>query len=120
MNSGQRPLIPVNPQGLDEIAAALLAQSKPDTIIAATGELPEIIRKNPRNYIWVPEKNIAIAKRQAYDGLNWEGSIRATAADKLRLPRIDEMMQYFLNARDAANGKKTLQDLAGNNLDRSD
>ena len=108
--NNSRPLIPVNPKGLEEIAAALLAQSTPSPVSpdVALGEFPESVRRNPRDYILVPEKNIVMARRQSYDGLNWKDAIKTAHADKLRLPRIDEMMKYFLNAREASNGKKQL------------
>ena len=99
----------------------LLSKEQPkDKDIAPFEDLPEIIKSNPHDYIWVPEKNIAVAKRQAYDGFSLEQAIKSVNADNLRLLHIDEMMQHYLNARDAANGKRVLQDLGGNTLSRTE
>ena len=110
MTNEQRPLIPVNPHGLEDIAAGLLNQQTniSNTPNTALGDLPEIVKRNPKNYILVPEKNVVIAIRQEYNGLNWEDAIKTISRDRLKLPRIDEFMQHFLNLKEAANGRKGL------------
>lgn len=110
MNQGQqRPLIPVNPQGLEEIATALLVAPSTDSPVnTASGNLPEIVIKNPQGYIFVPEKKVVIATRQSYNQLKWSEAIRAAQTDHLKMPPIDVFMQHFLNLRDAAEGKKRL------------
>jgi len=91
-NASQVPTAPAN-------------ESLPSTPIAAN--------INPADYIQVPQKKLVIAKRQDYNGLKFEEAIRATADKGLRVPRIDEMVQHFINVRDAVEGRMTLHD--GNN-----
>ncbi len=110
MTNEQRPLIPVNPYGLEDIAAGLLNPqiNISNTSDTAPKDLPDIVKRNPKNYILIPEKNVVIATRQEYNGLTWEDAIKITFKDRLKLPRIDEFMQHFLNLKEAANGRKGL------------
>lgn len=91
-------------------------QDEPEQMVVS----PVIANVRGSNYIQVPEKNIVIAKRQAYNGLQWEQAIEAVQKDGLYVPRIDQFMQHFVNLQQAAEGKRTLLDGDGKALTRDE
>lgn len=113
-----KPLVSLGTEGWERQAEALLGMDGTDVSVPPIGNLalPRAVIEHPRDYIVVEGKNGVIAKRQNYNGLNWQTALETVARDGLLVPRIDFFMQHFLNVREAAHGRKTLVDVAGNRL----
>ena len=68
---------------------------------------------NRSHYIRVPDTNCLIAREQALNGYDFNGTLYKAAESKLSMPEPRIFMPYFVNVRQALEGKITLYD--GNN-----
>ena len=90
------------------------------TISPPSEFLPELVRRNPKDFIKIPEKSQVIAKRPDYNNLNWQQALEKSQESNLILPRIDVFMQHYLNLKEAANGKRPIYDAAGKLIDKDE
>ena len=117
-----RPLIPVNLQGLENLANELLAP----TIAAETPLEDGVILApsfitDPENYIGIPQLNRVIAKKESDKNLQWEPIIKALASrGAYHMPNIPQFMMHFFNVREASQGNKILYDGKGKAIKREE
>lgn len=119
MKYNPRPLVPVNPNGLDEIARSLLE----DTITTNEEETKKLELKanmNPSDYIQIPGTNVVIAKYQSLNKSNWEESHFKLNENGLYMPTPNLMTRHLVNVINAAKGKSTLYDAQGNPILRDE
>jgi hypothetical protein len=69
----------------------------------STRQVQVIGQINPRDYIYIPQHNLVIAREVGYKGRNWNDTLDALADDGLIMPRIDHFTTHFTNVRDAVN-----------------
>ena len=63
---------------------------------------------NPEDYIRIPNTNVVIARQETNKGLKWEDTHYALADNGLFMPTPDLFMPYFIQVRDASQGKVKL------------
>src|SRR3989338_9505335 len=59
-------------------------------------------------YIRVPNSKVVISRNESYKGLDWKNTHYALADNGLFMPTPSLFMPYFVNVRDATQGKITL------------
>ena len=101
MTNESRPLIPVDPKGLDEIAESLLSGSSVNVNPNPTGFFLANATVNPREYYQVPNSSIVIAKAETLKGLDWNKTHEDLQKQKLRMPLVPEFMNHFVNVLNA-------------------
>ncbi|MEK6850038.1 MAG: hypothetical protein AABX85_00505, partial [Nanoarchaeota archaeon] len=120
-----RPLIPVNPKGLDDIASALL-NAVPDNNndSSGSGDFPSgrINIRDPEKYLFLPGKshgnynysNTLISLERVHNGKNWFDTHKLLAVDKAYMPTIRQFVDFVkeLKSGKALNGKG--QKISGN------
>lgn len=104
--------VPVN----DETLKKVLDEKTNPSQKAANSINPSFI--SPKNlvgakYIQIPGANILIAKEETYKGKNWTDTHYALSDEGLFMPSPKLFVPYFINVRDASQGKVQLYD--GNN-----
>ena len=63
---------------------------------------------NRQDYIKIPNTDVVIARQETEKGKDWEATRYALADNGLFMPTISLFMPYYINVRDAAQGKATL------------
>ncbi len=117
MSKDIKPLIPVNPQGLDEIAKSLLESPTPQTDPVALNVRANI---NKSDYVRIPGKNILIRKEEIFRGKNWTDTHYELSDNGLFMPSPEIFIPYFLNVKNASEGKSKLYDGNNHELPRND
>src|SRR3989338_3676512 len=85
------PLIPVNPQGLDDIAESLLSNST---------QVPSTSAPNIDGFIYVPSINLYVAKERSLQGLNWNDTHKKILSEGLgRMPTPNETWELIKYAK---------------------
>ena len=110
MSKDIKPLIPVNPHGLDDVAKSLLESS---TQLADPVSLNVRANINKSDYVRIPGKNILIRKEEIFRGKNWTDTHYELSENGLFMPSPSIFIPYFLNVKNASEGKLKLYD--GNN-----
>ena len=114
-----RPLVPVNPEGLDAIAAALLktaGEEGGENIGNISNELPRNVAiSNPEKYLFLPAKkygkynysNTLLSLERFHNGKNWFNTHKALAAEGAYMPTIRQFVDAvkLLKSGKAINGK---------------
>ena len=126
MTDSLRPLVPVNTKGLDDVANSLLenynAGNEQDGNAQQPLNIPANIAK--ADYIRIPQQGILISKKELYKGdqfkYNWEKSIFTLQENGLYMPSPAIFMNHFMNVKNAAEGKSSLQDGNGRNIPRNE
>ncbi len=133
MTNNSRPLVPVNPEGLDEVAAALLAGTSEENSETDTPRIPQLPRNiiNPEKYLYLPAKNhgsysyqnTLISLERSHNGKNWFDTHKLLSAEGKYMPTIRQFVDFvkLLKSGKALNGKgeimpqdlvvKTLEDI---------
>ena len=63
---------------------------------------------NAKDYIRIPGSNTVISRNELHKGLNWENTHYALADNGLFMPPPSLFMPFYINVRDASQGKITL------------
>ena len=106
MTQQYRPLIPVDPQGLDDIAEGLLNTSPPNV---ETNDFAP----NKNGFIYVPSINLYVAKKRSLQGLNWSDTHKKILSEGLgRMPTPNETWDLIKYAKTNLNnsGLRTIYD----------
>jgi hypothetical protein len=112
-----KPLAPLNPEGLDDIAKAILEDKTPEsTPLIMPSDM------NKADFIKIPETKTVISKKELYkgDNLDWQGSHFKLAENGLYMPIPDKFMKYFLSVQRATQGDITLYDANNNPIPRDE
>ncbi len=115
-----KPLVPVNPEGLDEVARSLLEET-PQAKAQPSG-IAIKARINPSDYIRIPDTSIVIAKRQPqeYNNKKWDEAHFALGENGLFMPTPSLFMKYFLGVLAAKQGSANLYDASGSQIAQSE
>lgn len=105
-----KPIAPMNPEGLEDIARQLLNET-PEIIPTSRSVIPSTV--NGADYIKIPNTSVLISKEEIHKGKKWKDAHYALADSGLFMPSPALFLPYFLNVRDAAQGTIMLCD--GNN-----
>ena len=93
MTQQYRPLIPVNPQGLDDIAEGLLNTSSPN--VEANDFAP-----NKNGFIYVPSINLYVSKERTLQNKNWNDTHKEVLRNGLgRMPTPNETWELIKYAK---------------------
>jgi hypothetical protein len=117
-NSNPRPLVPVDPQGLDDVAVALLKSSNEDgrETRDSSGELPVNVQvSHPEKYLFLPSKtygnytypNTLFSLERGHNGKNWHDTHKSLAAEGAYMPTIRQFVDAvkLLRSGKARDGK---------------
>ena len=112
-------MLPVNPEGLDDIARELLEPVKEEEKKdGAPAGIDANINKS--DYILIPTTNSVIAKQQSYSNLKWADAIFKLNENKLFMPTIPLMMKHLENVIQAKEGKVKLYDAGGKEISKDE
>jgi hypothetical protein len=64
--------------------------------------------QNPREYIQIPQFNLAIAQRETHQGLDMYNALETLAQEGRKMPSPAQFMQHWLNVKEAASGGRNL------------
>ena len=106
MTQQYRPLIPVDPQGLDDIAEGLLNTSPPN--VEANDFAP-----NKNGFIYVPSINLYVAKERSLQGLNWSNTHDELKKQNLSMPTIHQFREFLKYLRSKEHWQAGLSDRHG-------
>ena len=74
-----------------------------------SANLPEIVTRNPRNYIKIPQLNEVIAVNETHKGKDLYDTLDAVADEGLSSPYVPSFMRHWLNVKEAVvDGKGKL------------
>ncbi len=104
MTHEPKPLAPVNPKGLDDIAQSLLEETIAEP--RNTLVLPSTFKKD--RYLLIPNTNEFIAREETHKNITWENAHYALQEDGLYMPSPKTFMLHFLNVITAHEGKSAL------------
>jgi len=99
MTQQYRPLIPVDPQGLDDIAEGLLNTSPPN--VEANDFAP-----NKNGFIYVPSINLYVAKERSLQGLNWSNTHDELKKQNLSMPTIHQFREFLKYLKSGYQNRK--------------
>ena len=128
-NNDYRPLVPVNPEGLDAIAESLLNGEDREEEQIDTKPLKVAAAINRAEYIVLPQHSLLIAKYEPdeFKGFKWENKdnpkegIHYKLHQKgLQMPTVLQLRTHFNNVLEAYKGTRKLVDGNGRQLPRNE
>jgi len=128
MNHQYRPLVPVNPKGLDDVALALLNEA-PNDDEERDKPLQVAAAINKADYIVLPQHSLLIAKYEPdeFKGFRWENKdnpkegVHYKLRQKgLQMPTVLQLRTHFNNVVESYKGTRKLVDGNGRQLPRNE
>ena len=117
MENRTRPLIPVNPENLDDVASGLLSGIPQGEGEQSKVSFPNNVNVvNPEKYIFLPAKNYSgnqsytntlLSLDRLHNGKNWFDAHKLLAAEGAYMPTIRQFVDFvkLLKSGSALNGK---------------
>ena len=128
-NNDYRPLVPVNPEGLDAIAESLLNGEDRKEEQLDTKPLKVAAAINKADYIVLPQHSLLIAKYEPdeFKGFKWENKdnpkegVHYKLRQKgLQMPTVLQLRTHFNNVVESYKGTRKLVDGNGRQLPRNE